>query len=68
MLSDNTLEVLLGEADQEQRLTDTVPNAIAVTSLAPFRNAGFDGELYLGVVANSERIEEALQYFGYLVK
>ena len=68
VLSDNTLEVLLGEAEQEQRLTDTVPNAIAVTSLAPFRNAGFDGELYLGVVANSERIKEALQYFGYLVK
>ena len=68
VLSDNTLEVLLGEAEQEQRLTDTVPNAIAVTSLAPFRNACFDGELYLGVVANSERIEEALQYFGYLVK
>ena len=68
VLSDNTLEVLLGEAEQEQRLTDTVPNAIAVTSRAPFRNAGFDGELYLGVVANSERIKEALQYFGYLVK
>ncbi len=66
VLSDNTLEVLLGEAEQEQRLTDTVLNAIAVTSLAPFQNAGFDGELYLGVVANSERIEEALQYFGYL--
>lgn len=66
VLSDNTLEVLLGEADEEQRVTETIPNAIEADTLPLFQNASFDGSLYLGILANTERLEEALRYIQYL--
>ncbi len=66
VLSDNGLEVLLGEAEEEERVTQRVPDAIAVGSLPLFRSAGMDGEIYLGVVANSTRLEEAAAYLRYI--
>ena len=67
VLSDNTLEVLLGEAEEERRVTEEVRNAISIVSLPAFRNAGFDGEVYLGIISNSERPEEALRFLRYLL-
>ncbi len=67
VLSDNTLEVLLGEAEEERRITEEVRNAISIVSLPAFRNAGFDGEVYLGIISNSERPEEALRFLRYLL-
>ena len=67
VLSDNSLEVLLGEADKEERVTRSVPNALSVSSLPLFRDAGFDGELYLGVIANSTRTEAAARFLEYLL-
>ena len=66
VLSDNTLEVLLGEAEEEQRVSKTVPNAFEIDSLPLFRNAGFDGNLYLGVIGNSPRLEEAASYLHFI--
>ena len=67
ILSDNSVDYLLGNAAEEQFVTETVPNALAVSSLPLFRDAGFDGELYIGVVSNSTRQEEAEAYIRYLV-
>jgi hypothetical protein len=66
ILSDNSVDYLLGNAAQEQVITKTVPNALAVSSLPLFRDAGFDGDLYLGIVSNSPRQEEAEAYFQYI--
>ena len=66
VLSDNGLDLLLGNAEEAQRLTESVPNALAVGSLPLFRDAGFDEELYLGVLANSPRLEETAGYLRYL--
>ena len=66
VLSDNSVDVLLGNAQEEQRVTKSVPNALAVSSLPLFRDAVFDGELYLGVLANSPRPEESLAYLQYV--
>ena len=66
VLSDNSVDYLLGNAEEEQVVTETVPNSLAVSSLPLFRDAGFDGDLYLGVVANSPRQEEAAAYLRYL--
>ena len=66
VLSDNTIEVLLGEAEEEQRVTETAQNALDVSALPLFQGAGFDGELYLGVIANSPRLEEGLRFIRYL--
>ena len=66
ILSDNSVDYLLGNASEEQIVTETVPNSLAVSSLPLFRDAGFDGDLYLGVVSNSPRQEEAEVYIRYL--
>ena len=66
ILSDNSVDYLLGNAAQEQVITKTVPNALAVSSLPLFRDAGFDGALYIGVISNSPRPEEVKAYLRYL--
>ena len=66
VLSDNTIEVLLGEAASEEQVTQTSVNALAVSSFPLFQNAGFDGEIYLGLVANSPRSDAALCFFRFL--
>jgi hypothetical protein len=58
---------MLGEADEEERVTRSVPNALSVSSLPLFRDAGFDGELYLGVIANSTHTEAAARFLEYLL-
>ena len=67
ILSDNSVDYLLGNAEQEQVVTKAAPNALAVSSLPLFRDAGFDGDLYLGIVSNSPRQEEAEAYFQYIL-
>ena len=67
ILSDNSLEFMLGEAETEEQITQTVPNAISVASLPLFQSAGFDGELYLGLVANSPRAAAAARFAAYLL-
>ncbi len=66
VISDNSLEVMLGVADEEQIITESVHNAINVSALPIFRTAAFDGDVYLGIIANSDRTDTALQYIGYL--
>ena len=66
VLSDNALEVILGEAEEEERVTQRDINALAVEGLPLFQAAGFDGELYLGVIANSVRPDAAAAYLNYL--
>ena len=66
ILSDNSIEVMLGEAEKEARITESVPNALAVSSLPLFQSAGLDGEIYLGAVANSPRQEEIISYLRYI--
>ena len=65
-LSDNSLDYLLGNAEIEEYTAEMVPNALAVSTLPLFRDAGFDGELYLGVIANTPRQEEAAAYLRYI--
>lgn len=67
VLSDNSLEVLLGEAEEERRLTETVPNALAVASLPLFEQAGFNGDLYIGIIGNTPRPDAAGSYLRYLI-
>ena len=67
ILSDNSVDYLLGNAAEEQLVTETVPNSLAVSTLPLFRDAGFDGDLYIGVVSNSPRQEEAAAYLQYLL-
>ena len=66
ILSDNSVDYLLGNAEEEKVVTEAVPNSLAVSSLPLFRDAGFDGDLYLAVVSGSPRQEEADAYLRYV--
>ena len=58
--------MLLDESIEEERVTRWVPNAFLLSQIPLFQNAGFDGEVYLGLVANSPRTDAALGYIRYL--
>lgn len=66
VLSDNSIEVMLGEAENRERVTQSAANGVALGSLPLFENAGFDSEIYLGVIANGQHAEAALRYLRYL--
>ena len=66
ILSDNSIDYLLGNEEEEEFVTKTVSNAIAVSSLPLFQDAGFDGEVYLGVIGNSPRKENVESYLRYI--
>lgn len=68
VLSDNTLEVTLGEAEEIQKVTEQAANGMEVSGLPVFQSAEIDGKLYLGVVANSPRLPAVLAYLRYLIQ
>ena len=66
IISDNSVDYMLGNETEQQIVTETVTNSLDVSSLPLFQDAGFDGKLYLGLVANSPRQEEARTYLQYI--
>ena len=67
VLEDNAIEYNLNEASSYQETTETVTNAIDVSPLPIFQDAGFADSVYLGIIANSTRSESALRYMAYLL-
>ena len=66
VLSDNVIEYQLGEAQTHEVKAMSVQNAIEVTALPLFAHAGFPDSVYLGVIANSERLPACLRFIDYL--
>ncbi len=66
LLSDNSLETALGEEEEVRIDTGLVSNGIRATDLPVIREAGFPDDVYLGVIANTPRTENALLYLSYL--
>lgn len=64
---DNSIEFSLGETDSYTAVTQTVANAWNVSSLPQFQQAGFSGDVYLGIIANTPRLEMARQYCAYVL-
>ena len=64
---DNSIEYNLGEADSYTAVTTSVANAWNVSSLPQFQQAGFSGDVYLGIIANTPRLEMARQYCAYVL-
>lgn len=67
VLEDNAIEYNLNEAAMYRETTETAANAIDVSVLPFFQDAGFSDSVYLGVIANSTRSESALRYMAYLL-
>jgi hypothetical protein len=65
-VEDNSIEYTLGEAEEHRVLTETVPNALELTAFPLFGAAGFPESVYVGVVANSPRLDRAEAYIRAL--
>ena len=66
VLSDNSIEYELREAEEREIVTATAVNALDVTGTPLFRSAGFSAPVYLGVIANTKRPAAAVSYIAYL--
>jgi hypothetical protein len=66
VVSDNAIEWQLNETDTHESVTETEQNALALYDCPLFQAAGFEGNVYAGVIANSPRPAEALRYLQYL--
>jgi len=72
-LTENT--VILEDNDIEHRLDETVPytavtesatNGLRISAFPLFEGAGFSGDVYLGAIGNSARLDAVLRYIDYL--
>ncbi len=66
ILEDNAIEYNLNEADRYVAVTEEHTNALDVSALPLFRDAGFPDTVYVGVVGNSPRMSGVLRYLEYL--
>lgn len=67
VLSDNGVEVELGEADEYVAETEEARNALEVTGLPLFADFPEDETFYLGVIANTPRLEASVAYLAYVL-
>lgn len=66
IVEDNAIEYNLNEADAYVAVTKEVVNGIDATAFPLFSEARFPDAVYLGVIANSPRLPDALRYMEYL--
>jgi hypothetical protein len=66
ILRDNDIEHQLDESVPYQAVTETAVNAVLVSPFPLFEQAGFSGDVYLGVVGNSPRLDTVLRYIAYV--
>ena len=66
ILEDNEIEHNLDGNVPYRAVTETAANAILISSFEMFEQAGFSGDVYLGVIGNSARLGQVLQFIDYL--
>lgn len=67
ILSDNAVDVELGNAEKYEAETEVQANAVDISSFAMFTEAGIDNDLCIGIIANSPHVEEDMRYIAYLL-
>ncbi|MBR4455986.1 MAG: hypothetical protein IKS32_07155 [Solobacterium sp.] len=67
IVEDNAIEYRLNEADEYVYQSEEVLNGVNVTSAPIFRNAGMDGEVFLGIIANAQRPRGSAAFVTYLL-
>lgn len=66
ILEDNSIDYSLGMVEELIYVTDTVPNALDLSKLGWYQEADYAGEVYLGIVVNTPRLDICADYFTYL--
>lgn len=67
ILEDNAMEYDLHQAEEYIAVTEEAVNGLNLTDVPMFRQAGFSGDVYAGIVANTPRLETCGDYLVYLV-
>ena len=68
ILEDNATEIALNEADEYEAVTKEVFNGLEVETAPVFTEAGFTEPIYLGIIANTERLSDCLSYVAYIAE
>lgn len=66
IIKDNAKEVAVDQRIPYKAETKSYPMGIDLSKAPMFLEAGFDDKVYLGVVANSPRMDAAVEYIEYL--
>lgn len=67
ILESNAIDVQLNTAENYRIVTEAVPNGLNVSEFPIFRDAGFDGAVYIGFLANVPHYDTAVSYLEYLL-
>lgn len=67
VLENNSIDVQLNNEEEYRIVTQTVPNGLDVSAFPLFRDAGFDGTVYIGFLANIPHYDTAVSYLEYLL-
>lgn len=66
ILEDNADDLLLDSSLDYQAVTETYPMGLLISRKGLLKEAGFEGDVYLGVIKNSPRMDRAAEYITYL--
>ena len=66
VLEDNAIEYNLNEADEYREVTALKTNALDLSGISVIREAGFPDSVFLGIIANTPRLERCTDYLTYL--
>lgn len=66
VVEDNFIDVQLNSETERRYATQPSVNGIDVSQFPLFRDAGFDGAVYAGILANTPRLETAITYLEFL--
>ncbi|MBQ4513116.1 MAG: hypothetical protein II969_08985 [Anaerolineaceae bacterium] len=67
IIEDNAIEYNLSEADTYQAVTKEKLNGIDLSGISIFRDACFPETVYMGIIANTPRIQECCEYLEYIL-
>ena len=68
IIEDNAIEYRLNEAEEYVYTSEEIPNALDVSGLPLFRDAGFSGDLYLGIIANTKHPIGSSGFISYITE
>ena len=68
IIDDNAIEYRLNEAEKYVYTSEKVPNAVDVSDLPLFKDAGFNGDLYLGIIANTKHPIGSAAFISYITE
>lgn len=66
ILEDNSEELTEDESLAYQAVTEEYPMGLNVSQKGLFKQAGFENDVYLGIVRNSPHMDMAVKYINYL--